>query len=189
MFLTPQSSENKLKFAITTSGYTNEDQLNAPALVTGTWKHITVTLSGNTAILYVDGLEVSRNEQMTLKPTSLGSTTQNYIGKSQFDQDPYLDGLVDDLKIFSKALDADEVKALFDSKQGIYVYGDVNGDGEVDAIDFAVMKKYLLGDVSAMQSKDWEITGDLNQDGTIDAIDAANMKKFLLGLIEKLPVN
>ncbi len=96
---------------------------------------------------------------------------------------------VDDFRIYSKALDADEVKTLFDSKQSIYVYGDVNGDGEVDATDYAAMKKYLLGDVSAMQNKDWEITGDLNQDGTIDAIDAANMKKFLLGIIEKLPVN
>lgn len=189
MFLTPQSSENKLRFAISISGYTNEEQLNAPLLETGIWKHITVTLSGNTGILYVDGLEVARNENMTLNPTSLGSTTQNYIGKSQFDNDPYLNGLVDDLRIFNKALDADEVKALFDSKQVTYIYGDVNGDGEVDAIDFAVMKKYLLGDVSAMQSQYWEITGDLNQDGTIDAIDIANMKKYLLGVIDKLPVN
>ncbi|QNU68190.1 M6 family metalloprotease domain-containing protein [Ruminiclostridium herbifermentans] len=189
MFLTPQSDQNKLKFAISINSYNNEEQINAPEIETGVWKHITVTLSGNTGILYVDGVEVARNDKMTLNPTSIGSTTQNYIGKSQFDHDPYLNGIVDDFKIFNKALNADEVKALFDSKQGIYIYGDVNGDGEVDAIDFAVMKKYLLGDESAMQSKDWQITGDLNKDGTIDAIDIANMKKFLLGIIEELPVN
>lgn len=189
MFLTPQSGDNKLKFAITTNGNNNEEQINAPVLMTGLWKHITVTLSGNTGILYVDGLEAARNSNMTLNPSSLGNTTQNYLGKSQYEHDPYLDGLVDDFRIYSKALDADEVKTLFDSKQSMYIYGDVTGDGEVDATDYAAMKKYLLGYEDAMQNKDWEITGDLNQDGTIDAIDAANMKKFLLGIIEKLPVN
>ncbi len=188
MFLAPQSGDSKLKFAITTNGNSYEEQINAPVLETGSWKHITVTLSGNTGILYVDGLEVARNESMTLKPSSLGNTTQNYIWKSQFEHDPYMDGLVDDFRIYNKALNADEVKTLFDNKQSIYVYGDVTGDGAVDAIDFAAIKKYLLGTENAMQSKDWEITGDLNQDGTIDAIDIANMKKFLLGIIEKLPV-
>lgn len=188
MFLVPQSGSSNLKFAITTNGNNNEEQINAPILAIGSWKHITVTISGNTGILYVDGLEVARNENMTLKPSSLGNTTQNYLGKSQFEHDPYLDGFVDDFRIYNTALNADEVKTLFDNKQSIYVYGDVNGDGAVDAIDFAVMKKYLLDSESVPQNKDWEITGDLNQDGTVDAIDVANLKKFLLGIIEKLPV-
>lgn len=188
MFLAPQSGDNKLKFAITTNGYNNEDQINAPVpLEVGSWKHITVTLSGNTGILYVDGVEVSRNSNMTLNPLSLGNTTQNYIGKSQFANDPYLNGFVDDFRIYSKALDAVEVKTLFDSTQRVYIYGDVTGDGAVDATDYAAMKKYLLGDVSAMQNKDWKITGDLNQDGTIDALDFAIFKKYLLGTILELP--
>ncbi len=188
MFLAPESGDNKLKFAITTNGNNNEEQINAPVLVTGAWKHIVVTLSGSTGILYVDGLEAARNDNMTLKPSSLGNSTQNYIGKSQFEHDPYLDGFVDDFRIYNQALNADEVKTLFDSKQSIYVYGDVTGDGAVDATDYAAMKKYLLGYENAMQNKDWKITGDLNQDGTVDAIDVANLKKFLLGIIDKLPV-
>ncbi len=188
MFLAPQSGDNKLKFAITTNGNNNEEQINAPVLVTGAWKHISVTLSGSTGILYVDGLEAARNDNMTLKPYSLGNSTQNYIGKSQFEHDPYLDGFVDDFRIYNQALNADEVKTLFESKQSIYVYGDVTGDGAVDATDYAAMKKYLLGYENAMQNKDWKITGDLNQDGTVDAIDVANLKKFLLGIIDKLPV-
>ncbi len=188
MFLAPQSGDNKLKFAITTNGNNYEEQINAPVLVTDSWKNITVTLSENTGILYVDGVEVGRNDNMTLKPSSLGISTQNYIGKSQFEHDPYLDGFVDDFRIYNRALNADEVKTLFDNKQSIYVYGDVTGDGEVDATDYAAMKKYLLGYENAMQNKDWNITGDLNQDGAVDAIDVANLKKFLLGIIEKLPV-
>ena len=48
---------------------------------------------------------------MTLKPSSLGSTTQNYIGKSQW-PDPNLTGSVDDFRIYSRALNATEVAAL-----------------------------------------------------------------------------
>ena len=49
---------------------------------------------------------------MTLNPSSLGITTQNYIGKSQYSADPNLKGLVDEFKIFSRALSATEIAAL-----------------------------------------------------------------------------
>jgi hypothetical protein len=48
---------------------------------------------------------------MSLNPASLGSTTQNYIGKSQFGSDPYLNGAVDDFRIYSRALSASEIAA------------------------------------------------------------------------------
>lgn len=39
---------------------------------------------------------------MTREPTSLGGTTQNYIGKSLF-PDPYFNGLVDNFRIYKRA--------------------------------------------------------------------------------------
>ena len=188
MFLAPQCNGN-MRFAITTNGNSNEEQINAPVPAQGSWKHIAVTLSGNTGVLYVDGIEVARNGNMTLKPSGLGNSTQNYVGKSQFNGDAYLDGSIDDFRIYNKALSADEVKKLYDSNQSTYVYGDVTGDGVVDVTDYAAMKKYLLrSDESAFGNKDWKITGDLDRNGTVDVIDFAYMKKFLLGLIDKLPV-
>ena len=65
-------------------------------------------MSGSDGILYVDGVAVGTNSSMTLKPASLGSTTQNFIGKSQF-SDPYFNGLVDDFRIYGDALTAGEV--------------------------------------------------------------------------------
>lgn len=114
MFLTADAGGTPgLRFGITTSGNGAEQQISTnAALATGTWKHVAVTLSGSTGILYVDGAEVARNAGMTLKPSSLGTTTLNYIGKSQF-SDPYLNGSVDDFKIYSRALSASEVSGLF----------------------------------------------------------------------------
>ncbi|WP_245987439.1 DUF5695 domain-containing protein [Cohnella lupini] len=112
MFLAPRAGGSGLRFAITTSGNGAEQQLNAPALPTGVWKHIAVTLSGTTGRLYVDGVQVASNTNMTFKPSSLGSTTLNYIGKSQFG-DPYLNGQVDDFKIYGRALSATEVSTIF----------------------------------------------------------------------------
>ena len=113
MFLTPRNAAtNVVRYGITTSGSAGEQQINGTAaLPIGTWKHVAVTWAGNVGILYVDGVEVGRNNAMTLNPTSLGSTTQNYIGKSQY-ADPYLNGRVDDFRIYARALGATEVSGL-----------------------------------------------------------------------------
>jgi hypothetical protein len=111
MFLTPKAEGTGMRFAITVSGNGQEQQLNAPELATGVWKHVAVTLSGNTGVIYVDGVEATRNSNMTLKPSSLGLTDQNYIGKSQFD-DPYLNGAIDELIIYNRALTVQEIRSL-----------------------------------------------------------------------------
>jgi len=49
---------------------------------------------------------------MTLSPSNLGSTTQNWIGRSQYSSDPYLNGVVDDFLIYNRALSASEVSTL-----------------------------------------------------------------------------
>jgi hypothetical protein len=112
MFLSPASGGASVRYAITTSSGGGEQQLNrAGNLSTGVWHHLAVTLSGSTGVLYVDGVPANTNLSMTLKPSSLGSTAQNYIGKSQW-ADPNLTGSVDDFRIYSRALNATEVAAL-----------------------------------------------------------------------------
>ena len=48
---------------------------------------------------------VGTNTTMTLRPSSMGDTTQNWIGKSQYG-DPGLNGTVDDFHIYDRALSA-----------------------------------------------------------------------------------
>jgi hypothetical protein len=113
MFLTPQANTagGPLRFAITTNGNGNEQQLNGPTLSTGTWYHIAITLTGNTATMYVNGASVASTTGLTTHPAALGSTTQNYLGKSQF-SDPAFLGSIDDFRIFNRGLSAAEVLRL-----------------------------------------------------------------------------
>jgi len=68
-----------------------------------------------------------------------------------------------------------------------FIYGDLNGDKAVDSIDFALMKRFLLGMSAVLPSDDWEKAGDLNLDGNINSIDFALLKKYILGMIKTLP--
>jgi endoglucanase len=54
--------------------------------------------------------------------------------------------------------------------------GDVNNDGNIDAIDFAVLKKYILDGTLEINFS----AADMNSDGNVDALDFALLKKALL---------
>src|SRR3954454_12790614 len=113
MFLATSAGSTP-RFAITVNGNAAgaEQIINAPQpLPLNQWTHIAVSLSGTTGRMYVNGVEVAQNANMTLSPSSMGTTTQNYIGKSQYD-DPLLNGAVDDFQVYDRALSAGEIAAL-----------------------------------------------------------------------------
>ena len=117
MFLTPQYTgtapdNGKFRFAIRTPAVGEQQISSSVAITAGTWNHVAVTLSGVTATLYVNGAAAGTNTAMTLTPSSLGSTTQNYLGDSQFSADPSLNGLVDDFRIYNRAFTAGEIGIL-----------------------------------------------------------------------------
>ena len=86
-------------------------------LTANTWKHIAVTLSGSTGILYIDGVEAARNTSMTYKPADLAPTTSgNFIGKSEWAQDKFLKGQVDDFRIYNRALSSAEVARVMNGE-------------------------------------------------------------------------
>ena len=108
------SSTTTPRFAITVGGNAAgaEQVIQAPqALPLGQWTHLAITLCGGVGRMYVNGAQVAENDNITLTPSSMGNTTQNYIGKSQYD-DPLLNATVDDFQIYDRALSADEIGGL-----------------------------------------------------------------------------
>lgn len=81
-------------------------------IVAGVWTHVVLVLGPGGAALYVNGGLQASSTAVTLSPADLGSTTANYIGRSEFAVDPYLDAEIDEYRIYARALGADEVAAL-----------------------------------------------------------------------------
>lgn len=108
MFLTPNSGSN-LRFAIKNGG--SEQIVQSSALPTGSWQHVAVTLSGSTARLYLNGVQVAENTGMSITPASF-SPRMNFLGESQFSADPLFNGLMDEVLITDYAMSAAQIAAL-----------------------------------------------------------------------------
>lgn len=118
MFLTPRASSatGPVRFAFKNGG--SEQQINGTsALPIGKWVHVAITYDWNETSLkgvgklYIDGNLVGTNTAMTINPSMLPATTQNYIAKSQY-PDPALNGSIDEFRVYNRALGATDVLTL-----------------------------------------------------------------------------
>ncbi len=85
------------------------------ALNANVWHHLAVVLPDGatfTGTLYIDGVAVASNDAMTIHPSDIGATTQNWIGRSPFTSDPYFSGSLDDFRIYKRALSEAEIISL-----------------------------------------------------------------------------
>jgi hypothetical protein len=120
MMLTPCGDSGVARFAITVNGGHGERAIDSgAALPVAQWVHVAVTLAGNVATLYVNGAVAGANANMFLAPFRLPNTTQTWIGRSQYTNDPYFNGKVDDLRIFRGALSAEEVASIVNGPQDL----------------------------------------------------------------------
>jgi hypothetical protein len=185
MMLTPASGNTGYPyFCITTSGNDGEQGINGTgALPTGSWQHLAVVLSGNTGILYINTQEVGRNTGITLKPADLGNTANNYIGRSQWSQDPYLNADIDGFVVYNRALNASEVSALGSTPPGASsALGDANGSGAIDIVDALIIAQYYVGlDPAGFIAGN----ADTNCDGSINIVDALLVAQYYVGLINR----
>ncbi|HEY6794314.1 MAG TPA: immunoglobulin-like domain-containing protein, partial [Kineosporiaceae bacterium] len=101
--------------SIATGNWSTEQKTSASRnLPRGTWGHLAYTLTGGTAVLYLDGVEVGRTAGVTITPGAIGNgtTTSNVIGRSLYASDKPFTGRIRDFRIYDHALTADEVAAL-----------------------------------------------------------------------------
>ncbi|MEY4916918.1 MAG: hypothetical protein RL616_831, partial [Verrucomicrobiota bacterium] len=105
--LTPSSALGKFRSTISlNSNGAGQEQITEALspLPTNVWTHVAVTMDGSRVILYTNGIPVVTNANVELVPANLNATN-NYLGKSQY-PDPYFNGQMSAVRIFSSALSA-----------------------------------------------------------------------------------
>lgn len=107
LVMTKPTGNNRYESKEERIAYTGQkEKLSANA-----WHHIVFTLKGTIGTLYVDGIKVEIKENFTTNPSKLGNTKDNYIGRPTW-PDPYLNGMIDDFRIYDYALTNSQVYRL-----------------------------------------------------------------------------
>lgn len=114
LFLSPRAdTADPPEFGILSSASDSgvEQDVAAEEALSDGWHHLAVVIDDSTLNLYVDGLLAGTDATDTL-PQDVGETTQNWLGRSQWDTDGYYDGLMDEFIIYSRALSTGEIRYL-----------------------------------------------------------------------------
>ncbi|MFC8923911.1 immunoglobulin-like domain-containing protein [Cellulosimicrobium sp. NPDC057127] len=130
---------NAYRTSIATGNWSTEQTVTKGSNLTrGVWKTLTWTLSGTTATLYEDGVQVRQATNVTTDPGQIGAgqTTANYVGRSVYSGDRYLKGQVRDFRLYDRAVTAAEAAQLAAGT------ATAAADADVAALD--------LGDTSAV---------------------------------------
>jgi len=101
----------------------NQEKLTGTkALTANAWHHIAVVLPAGkpfTGVMYVNGTAVDSNSAMTVHLSDIAAaskngvgTSKNWFGRSQYPTDPYFYGLLDDFRVYRRALTQEEIQAL-----------------------------------------------------------------------------
>ncbi len=112
MFLTPDSGEG-VRFGMSTGGWQEEQNIqHHTPLTEDEWQQVIVVKQGDVGRLLINGVEVQRNDNLTVTVDDIGEHPHTYLGKSQFEADPYFDGQMADFRVYDRALSPDEISAL-----------------------------------------------------------------------------
>jgi hypothetical protein len=142
----PDNGDYDMRFSTRLDNGTPQDLLvdygPTDFIAAGSWNQIVLTLSGDTGRLYRNG-ELVLTDTITIDPIDVGAVL-NYIGKSQYEDDPEFSGLIDDLKIYNYARTSQEIAEEYVDVAGGWVCNnevadslyDFNDDCRVNLADF-----------------------------------------------------
>ncbi len=110
-------------------GAIQETQEDGGAVQLNTWTHIAATKSGTEVLFYRNGVQTAS------KTVTAGIATGDHvlrIGYQQSHNGPY-DGLIDEVRVYSHVLDADDVEALYQAGLNLPPVADFTVDAPVEA--------------------------------------------------------
>ena len=149
---------------------------------TGKWYHVVCSVSEDSVVGYVDGVEVGR---VAVAGENLVRDVGLLIGKDPPERTEYFTGAMDDLRIYNRALSAAEVKALYEREGGssaggvqLWENGPYWATCNVGASDAESEGwSFLFGDTRAYRrvgdtGDQWEETGSVVSAGATDPAEA-----------------
>ncbi|MFM6190656.1 LamG-like jellyroll fold domain-containing protein [Planktothrix sp.] len=129
-------------FRLRIKSQSKEQAINVPGVLeTGKWIHLAATIDASgTAKLYKNGEQI-QTAKINL-PSNL-KQTNNYIGKSSFSNDSYFNGKISDLRLWTVARTAEDIKnsmylQLTGKEVGLVGYWRLGGISEGKVVDFSV---------------------------------------------------
>lgn len=111
---------------------------NSSVLTLGEWYHICGTYDGNNVKIYTNGVLSTNITTSTVPGTYTSTATQ--IGFMNYST-RYWDGLIDELRIYNRALSAEEVKLMYD------LYNPNSTNRLIQNFDYGVYTKGVLNEV------------------------------------------
>lgn len=120
-FCTPvgEGAADGYRARVTKSGWTSEQGPTAARLPTNRWVHLAVVLDATrrTLSLYRDGARVGQATNLTVNLEAVvdpddARRTRLYLGRSQYDTDPFLNALLHDVRLYSIALTDQQVATI-----------------------------------------------------------------------------
>lgn len=139
------------------------------SITLGTWQHVAVTLQAGTLTIYVDGAVVGVH---TGAPTPNASSAPMRVGVRATDTNRGFDGLIDDVRIWDRALSQQEIQNSMESdlvgnEAGLVAYYRLDdGSGQEATDDSPAARHARLGSTPNADANDpfWAVAGDETQD-------------------------
>mgnify|MGYP000158496501 CR=1 FL=1 len=182
--------------AITKSGWSNEVGVEKKTKFDkNRWVLTTVVMDGTQMSLYENGKQIGETTDTKISVNDLGATTNNLIGYGQFGDNP-TKGQFAEVKIYNKALSADEIAAMYSVDDAGIVAADKDaldlGDTTAVTEDITLPAKGVNGSAITWESTNSAITiadgiakvtrpaiGNENVSGTLTATVTSGSEKVV----------
>lgn len=141
IYLSRNAATNNLSFSFYREGTSAGTVTATGALALNAWQMFVVTLdqTGN-AVIYKNGLPIQTGSFGSMP--NIVTRTSNFLGDSNWTDDAFYTGLMDDFRIYNYAVSADDVADLYSAVVGNFCRTpqtlDYDGNCKVDLPDFAI---------------------------------------------------
>lgn len=131
-------SAHSTKYAISPSNWSEELKVgkNEPGLK-GQWVHYAYTQSGAQGTIYLNGTSAISKSGINITPSDLGFTSFNYLAKSCYSQDVYLqNAYYSDFRLYNIALNSDSITSLA---------------SEISQLDTSIYRFFVLNEIDSIE--------------------------------------